>query len=141
MIKIIAGGKKNAGWVAEACAEYEKRLRKPFDIEWQFVDEDKLEAAVLKCDERDLVILLDERGEMWDSPVLSKRLSAGLTSGRKVVLVIGGAYGFSENMRQSAYAFWSLSKLVFPHQICRLLVTEQIYRAQEIYAGRPYHHE
>jgi 23S rRNA (pseudouridine1915-N3)-methyltransferase len=140
MIKIIAGGKKSAGWLEEAVAEYEKRLRKPFDVEWQFVEEDKLEAVVSKCDARDLVILLDERGQMWDSPALSKELSAGLTSGRRVVLVIGGAYGFSETMRQSAYALWSLAKLVFPHQICRLLVTEQIYRAQEIYLGRPYHH-
>ncbi|MCL1839432.1 23S rRNA (pseudouridine(1915)-N(3))-methyltransferase RlmH [Candidatus Saccharibacteria bacterium] len=140
MIKIIAGGKKNVGWVAEACAEYEKRLRKPFDVLWQFVDEDKLEAAILKCDARDLVILLDERGEIWDSPNLSKRLSAGLTSGAKVVLVIGGAYGVSEAARERANSIWSLSRLVFPHQICRLLVTEQIYRAQEIYVGRPYHH-
>ena len=140
MIRIIAGGKKNTGWVAEACVEYERRLRKPFEIEWQFVEEERLEEVVLRYDSRDLVILLDERGEMWDSPLLAQRLSAGLTSGRKVVLVIGGAYGFSEEMRKK-YTLWSLSGLVFPHQICRLLVTEQIYRAQEIYLGRPYHHD
>ena len=141
MIKIIAGGRKNAGWVAEACVEYEKRLRKPFEVEWQFVEEDRLEGVVARCDARDLVILLDERGEMWDSAVLSKKLSAGLTSAKRVVFVIGGAYGFSEEMRTHAYACWSLSKLVFPHQICRVLVAEQIYRAQEIYLGHPYHHE
>jgi 23S rRNA (pseudouridine1915-N3)-methyltransferase len=127
--------------VAEACAEYEKRLRKPWDIDWQFVDEDKLGVAVLQRDTRDLVILLDERGEMWDSPALSRTLSAGLTSGRKVVLVIGGAYGFNDAVRGRADEVWSLSKLVFPHQVCRLLVCEQIYRAQEIYLEHPYHHE
>ena len=109
-------------------------------MEWQFVEEERLEEAVLRCDNRDVVILLDERGQMWDSPALSKKLAEGLEAGKRVVLVIGGAYGFSENMRQK-YPLWSLSKMVFPHQICRLLVTEQIYRAQEIYAGRPYHHE
>ena len=140
MIRIIAGGRKNVGWLIEACSEYEKRLRKPFDMEWQFVEEERLEEAVLRCDNRDVVILLDERGQMWDSPALSKKLAEGLEAGKRVVLVIGGAYGFSENMRQK-YPLWSLSKMVFPHQICRLLVTEQIYRAQEIYAGRPYHHE
>ena len=140
MIKIIAGGKKNTGWVMEACTEYEKRLRKPFDIEWQFVEEDRLESMVLRCDDRDLVILLDERGEAWDSPTLSRKLSAGLESGKRIVLVIGGAYGFSEDMRRK-YISWSLSNLVFPHQICRLLVVEQVYRAQEIYLGNPYHHE
>ena len=118
MIKIIAGGKKNLGWVGEACGEYEKRLRKPWEVEWQFVEEEKLEGAVLRCDGRDLVILLDERGEIWDSPALSKMLSAGLSSGRRIVLVIGGAYGVSEAVKARADKIWSLSKLVFPHQIC-----------------------
>lgn len=140
MIKIIAGGKKNAGWVAEACAEYEKRLRKPFDLEWQFVEESRLEDVITSLAGSPLLILLDERGEIWDSPALSKKISDGLESGRKVVLVIGGAYGFSDEMRKRADYVWSLSKLVLPHQICRLLVAEQVYRAQEIYLEHPYHH-
>jgi 23S rRNA (pseudouridine1915-N3)-methyltransferase len=140
MIEVIAGGRKNAGWVTEACAEYEKRLRKPWDNRWRFVDEEKIESAVLACNSKDLVVLLDEKGEIWDSPVLSKKLAGGLESGRKMVLVIGGAYGVSNVVRERADFVWSLSRLVFPHQICRLLVTEQMYRAQEIWAGRPYHH-
>jgi 23S rRNA (pseudouridine1915-N3)-methyltransferase len=140
MIKIVAGGKKNTGWMAEACREYEKRLRKPFDVEWQFVDEDRLDTAVLKCDKRDLVILLDERGEMWDSPTLSEKLSSELMS-RQVILVIGGAYGVSEKVKERTDLVWSLSRLVFPHQFCRVIAVEQIYRAQEIYFGRPYHHD
>ena len=141
MIKIIAGGKKYVKWVAEACGEYEKRLRKPFEIEWQFVDDRKLEAAVLKSDARDLVILLDERGEIWDSPTLSQKLSEELIMMRHVTLVIGGAFGVPDAVKKRANLTWSLSNLVFPHQICRLLVTEQVYRAQEIYLGHPYHHE
>ena len=65
-----------------------------------------------------------------------------LETGRDVVVVIGGAFGhFSPDILGRANVIWSLSKLVFPHQICRLIVTEQIYRAQEIYLGHAYHHE
>lgn len=141
MIKIIAGGKKHASWLKEAVDEYEKRLRKPWNMEWQFVDEERLPERVAKLDRDDYMILLDERGEIWDSPTLSQKLKTPLESGRDVVLVIGGAFGhFSPEMTQRANAIWSLSKLVLPHQICRLIVTEQIYRAQEIAHGGKYHH-
>ncbi len=141
MIRILAGGKKHAKWLAEACAEYEKRLRKPWVIEWQFVDEERLPERVAKLKREDFVVLLDEHGRILDSPELSKTLSAPLESGRDVVVVIGGAFGhFPPEMVARANVVWSLSKLVFPHQICRLVVTEQIYRAQEIHLGHAYHH-
>ena len=141
MIRIIAGGKKHASWLAEACAEYEKRLRKPFVIEWQFVDEEKLPERVARLSADDFVILLDEHGKILSSPELSEAMRAPLENGRDVVLVIGGAFGhFPKEMEDRANLIWSLSKLVFPHQICRLVVTEQIYRAQEIYLGHSYHH-
>ena len=89
----------------------------------------------------DFVILLDERGKILSSPELSETLRAPLEAGRDVVLVIGGAFGhFPEEMQARANLTWSRSKLVFPHQICRLVVAEQIYRAQEIYLGHSYHH-
>jgi 23S rRNA (pseudouridine1915-N3)-methyltransferase len=141
MIRIIAGGKKHASWLAEACAEYEKRLRKPFAIEWQFVDEEKLPERVARLSADDFVILLDEHGKILSSPALSEAMRAPLENGRDVVLVIGGAFGhFPKEMEDRANLIWSLSKLVFPHQICRLVATEQIYRAQEIYLGHSYHH-
>lgn len=141
MIKIIAGGKKNKDWLQEACAEYEKRLRKPFDISWQFVEESELDAKVLALDKDNYVVLLDERGAILSSPELSEKMSAALGSARTIVFVVGGAFGhFSPEIQARADLIWSFSKLVFPHQICRLILTEQIYRAQEIYLGRPYHH-
>ena len=141
MIKIIAGGKKHASWLKEAVDEYEKRLRKPWNMEWQFVDEERLPERVAKLDRDDYMILLDERGEIWDSPTLSQKLKTSLESGRNVVLVIGGAFGhFPDELVRRANLVWSFSKLVFPHQICRLILAEQIYRAQEIHDGRPYHH-
>ena len=141
MIRIIAGGKKHANWLAEAAAEYEKRLRKPFTVEWQFVDEDKLPERVARLKADDYMILLDENGKIMSSPEHSETLRKPLENGRDVVLVIGGAFGhFSGEILARANTVWSLSKLVFPHQICRLIVSEQIYRAQEIALGHPYHH-
>ncbi len=138
---IIAGGKKNSGWVLEACAEYEKRLRKPFIMEWQFVDESKLNEKVSKLPASDFVILLDERGKILSSPELSQTIAEPLEAGRNVVFVIGGAFGhFDLEITKRANLVWSLSKLVLPHQHCRMIVSEQIYRAQEIYLGHPYHH-
>ena len=142
VIKIIAGGKKHASWLAEACAEYEKRLRKPWVIEWQFVDEEKIDERVARLKPDDFMVLLDENGQILSSPDLCQKLKAPLEAGRDVVIVIGGAFGhFSPDILSRANVIWSLSKLVFPHQICRLIVTEQIYRAQEIYLGHAYHHE
>ncbi len=141
MIRIIAGGKKHPSWLVAVCEEYEKRLRKPWTIEWQFVDEDKLPERVARLDRNEFVILLDEHGKILSSPELSATLKTPLETGRDVVLVIGGAYGhFPPEMVERANVVWSLSNLVFPHQICRLIVTEQIYRSQEIYLGHSYHH-
>jgi 23S rRNA (pseudouridine1915-N3)-methyltransferase len=87
------------------------------------------------------MILLDENGKIMSSPELSRAVLDPLENGRDVVLVIGGAFGhFSDEITSRANLIWSLSKLVFPHQICRLIVSEQIYRAQEIALGHPYHH-
>lgn len=143
MIKIIAGGKKNAGWAAEACLEYEKRLRKPYDVSWQFMDEDKLARYLEKWpfDGSDFVICCDERGENISSREYSEKLSKAFVNGREVVILIGGAYGFSDSVREKADFVWSFSKLVFPHALARVMVMEQIYRAQEIAKGGKYHHE
>ena len=104
MIKIICGGKKHLEWCREACAEYEKRLRKPFDIAWEFVEEDKL---LKKLEEwpfsgREYVICCDERGENISSDEFSKRLDNAFFNGREVVILIGGAYGFNDSVREKS---------------------------------------
>ena len=141
MIKILAGGKKNKDWLAEACGEYEKRLRKPFDLTWQFVEESELDSKVLSLDRDNFVILLDERGKILSSPELSEKMADAFGSAKNIVFVVGGAFGhFSPEMQARADLILSFSKMVFPHQICRLILAEQIYRAQEIHLGHPYHH-
>lgn len=143
MIRIIAGGKKNAGWGAEACQEYEKRLRKPYEISWTFMEEEKLNRwlAEWPFSGREFVICCDERGKNISSREYSEMLSRAFLDSREVVILIGGAYGFSEEVRNRADFLWSFSKLVFPHMIARVVVAEQIYRASQIAAGGPYHHE
>ena len=143
MIRIIAGGKKNAGAYAEIVSEYEKRLRKPYDIHWEFYDEEKLakKLANWPFDGRDYVICCDERGKNISSPEYSSLLSRAFVNGRDVVILIGGAYGFAPEVREKSDFVWSFSQLVFPHMIVRMMVTEQIYRASQIAEGRPYHHE
>ena len=143
MIKIIAGGKKSAGWVAEACAEYEKRLKKPFDIKWEIYDEDKLLKKLDAWDFKpsEVVILADERGKNISSPELSDKLTKIFNSSSEAVIIIGGAFGVSEEVRNKADFVWSFSRLVFPHMLMRIMMTEQIYRAQEIANGGKYHHE
>ena len=143
MIRIIAGGKKNSTWVAEACSEYEKRLRKPFEIVWNFMPEEKLDKYLAEWPFtwQDYVICCDERGENISSPEFAGKLEKAFAAGRNIVLLIGGAYGFTDEVRTRADFVWSFSKLVYPHGIARLVVAEQIYRASQILSGGPYHHE
>lgn len=142
MIKIIAGGKKHHSWAEEVCKEYEKRLRKPFDISWEFIDEEKL---LKKLEDwpfsgQDFVIVCDERGKNISSDEYSALLEKAFLNNKNVIILIGGAFGFSEEVRNRADFVWSFSKLVFPHMLARVITTEQIYRAQEIAKGGHYHH-
>ena len=143
MIKIIAGGKKSAGWVLEAQQEYEKRLKKPFDIKWEIYEEEKLvkKLANWEFKPQELVILADERGANISSVELSEKLVRAFNASREVVVIIGGAFGVSEEVREKADFVWSFSRLVFPHMLMRVMMVEQIYRAQEIAHGGKYHHE
>ena len=143
MIRIICGGKKHVGWAAEAIAEYEKRLKKPFDVRWEIMDDEKLADYLAKWpfSGREFVMICDERGQNISSPELAKKLSDRFVAGQNVVIVIGGAYGFVPEVRERADFLWSFSKLVFPHMLARTIVMEQVYRVQEIANGGKYHHE
>lgn len=144
MIRIIAGGKKNSGAELEIISEYAKRLRKPYEIVWEFYEEEKLEKKLAEWPfekARELVICCDERGENISSDEYSKKLERAFSENKEVMILIGGAYGFSDLVREKADFVWSFSKLVFPHKLARIIVAEQTYRAQEIAHGGKYHHE
>lgn len=142
MIRIIAGGKKHDSWSQEIISEYEKRLLKPYNIVWEFIDEDKLLKKLEKWPftGNDYVIICDERGKNISSDEYSTKLQQAFISSKNVIILVGGAYGFPPEIREKANFLWSFSKLVFPHQIARVIAAEQIYRAQEISKGSHYHH-
>ena len=151
MIRVIAVGKRHAAWIEAGIERYEKRLRRPYDVEWVFLPHSQFEADRARQEEsdrilsrlkaEDFVILLDERGKNIDSPALSRLIEAEISHGRQIVVIIGGAYGVDDRVLGRANFVWSLSRLVFPHQLVRLILTEQLYRAQEIARGGGYHHE
>lgn len=148
-IKVIAVGKKHESWVMEGVERYQKRLKKPYDVEWVLLPHSSLEGDRARWEEseriqeklgaRDYVILLDEIGKNLSSPELARLLEARFAQ-NDLTFIIGGAYGVTPELQTRADAIWSLSRLVFPHQLVRLLLVEQIYRAQEIKNGGKYHH-
>lgn len=142
MIRIIAGGKKSKNWVLDGQTEYEKRLKQPFDAHFEYWDEAKIAGLAtnwsFKADE--YVILLDERGKNLSSPALSRELETAFLHGKKPVFIIGAAYGVPEAAREKADFVFSISDLVFPHELMRVILAEQLYRAQEIARGGKYHH-
>lgn len=150
-IKILAVGKKHESWVVEGIGRYQTRLKKPYDLEWALLPhsvladdgarQEESERILDRLGDREFVILCDERGDEIDSPQLANLLDNTFTAGRSVTVIIGGAYGVDDRVHQRADFVWSLSPLVFPHQLVRLILTEQLYRAQQITAGHPYHHE
>lgn len=150
MIQIIAVGKKHEKWVEAGILRYQERLRKPFEISWQLLphsqfegDRARLEESeriISRLDPRHFVILLDERGKNLSSPELANIISQQITEAKNIVIIIGGAYGVDQTIHSRANLVWSLSRLVFPHQLVRLIAAEQIYRVQEITRGGGYHH-
>ncbi len=100
------------------------------------------EAILRQIGEGDYVMLLDEKGEEFRSMEFAQWLQKRLNSGiRRLVLVIGGPYGFSEEVYARANGKLSLSRMTFSHQIVRAIFTEQLYRAFAILNNEPYHHE
>jgi 23S rRNA (pseudouridine1915-N3)-methyltransferase len=88
------------------------------------------------------LVLLDERGKSLNSIQWSQQFQQCMNQGVKtLVILIGGAFGVTDSIRRQARQCWSLSSLVFPHQLVRLIVAEQVYRAFSILNNSPYHHE
>ncbi|MEO5949391.1 MAG: 23S rRNA (pseudouridine(1915)-N(3))-methyltransferase RlmH [Candidatus Saccharimonas sp.] len=151
MITLLAIGKKHESWIAEGVERYSKRLQGPWKIDWVLLPhssltgpgarQDESERILAKLTPPDVIVLLDERGKMLDSPALSHTFDQLMNSGRRIVCIIGGAYGVNDELLRRANVTWSLSPLVFPHQLVRLITVEQLYRAQCIAMNHPYHHE
>ncbi len=142
---IISPGKGHDHTVAEGIEEYQKRLGKRLPVEWMFPSAGAKESealAILKnIKKEDFVVLLDERGKDVSTPVFAELLNSHLQSGTKrLVFVIGGAFGVSDAVRARANSVLRFSSLVFPHMLVRLILAEQLYRAISIIDGGKYHH-
>lgn len=154
-ITIEAIGKKHIPYLKSAIEDYSDRLRHYTALDWQLVEartsntmnQDQIksmesELLLSTISPQDTVILLDERGQEVDSVQLANKIQHYRNRAVKnLVVVIGGAYGVSRPLEQRADFIWSLSKLVFPHQLVRLMVAEQLYRAHTILADENYHHQ
>lgn len=148
-ITIIAIGKKHDSLLVGAIEQYEKRVKKPYDITWEILPHSSLEndrareqeSAKIKqrIKHEDMVILLDERGNQLTSPELASHLHDALSQSKRIVFIIGGAYGVTQQLRDRANTVLSVSSLVFPHQLMRLLLIEQIYRCYTISNSIAYH--
>lgn len=155
-LTLLQTGKTDEAYVREGIAGYEKRLIKYARYETLTLPDIRnaknmpamvireKEAAkmleVIKPD--DMVILLDDKGKEFTTLQFASFLSEKMMSSKKRMLfVIGGAWGFHESIYARADFKLSLSKLTFSHQLVRLLFTEQLYRSLTVIAGDPYHHE
>ena len=148
-------GGKNEPYVSDGIDMFSKRIDHYFKTEWKVVSPPKNAASMEEqlqrdaesrllqeaIDPIDFVVLLDERGRMLDSPGLADLLQQRANNGaKKMHFIIGGAFGVNDALRKRADFVWQLSKLVFPHQLVRLILVEQVYRACTINRGEKYHH-
>lgn len=148
-------GKTTEDYLKEGISIYEKRLRNYIPFEYKILPELK-KTAGLSFDQQktaegkvilnailptDYVVLLDERGKQPSSSEFADFIQKQMLQGRKaLVFVVGGPYGFSQDMYDRANERVSLSAMTFSHQMVRLVFTEQLYRAMTILKNEPYHH-
>ena len=138
--KIIAIGKIKKKWIQEGIEMYLKRLPYLEIIEIKDINKSKEEHTIKEViSKNEILVTLNENGQSFTSKQLSRKL---LNSHNKnIIFVIGGASGLSPSLNNSASWQLSLSPLTFPHELARLLLIEQLYRAKTITQGGPYHKE
>ena len=154
-IKLLAIGKTDNKALQSLIDDYTKRLSFYIKFDWEFFPDIKNvknlsesqqkekegELILAKLTPTDQLILLDEKGTAFSSVGFSQHLQKKMNSGTKnLVFVIGGPYGFSENVHQIATDKISLSMMTFSHQMVRLFFIEQLYRGFTILKNEPYHH-
>lgn len=154
-IEIWSLGKENESFIEEGIRYYFQKTKPYNSIELILLQTAKKNATsdverakqqeeemiLKKLQPNHYLILLDERGKQLNSIQWSQQFQQCMNQGVKtLVLLIGGAFGVTENIRKQAKQVWSLSPLVFPHQLVRLMLAEQVYRSFSILNNSPYHH-
>ena len=155
-ITLLAIGKTNTKYLQEGIEQYIKRLSHYIPFEFKILPDVKTTKGLtqekqkemegqmfLNCIQSgDVVVLLDERGKEMTSREFSIYLDKKMvTVAKNLIFIIGGPYGFSQEMYNRANEKLSLSKMTFSHEMIRMFFIEQIYRAMTILKGEPYHHD
>ncbi len=148
-------GKPHETYVKDGITDFSNRLNKYFSAEWLIISPPKnaavlSEEALKKAEATiilaqltadDFLVLLDERGKALTSPQLANFIQQRANeSTKRIVFLIGGAFGVDASVTKRANLVWSLSNLVFPHMLVRLILAEQLYRACTILRNEKYHH-
>ena len=137
-IRILAVGKVRKGWVLEGISTYLKRLPGLQVVELRDAGKAKEAEAVLAAlQPGEQLVVMAEEGQTFDSPAFAERLEG--SGSERLVFVIGGAEGIDPALKARASWKLSLSPMTFPHELARLLLLEQLYRASSIQQGGPYH--
>lgn len=144
-IVIISPGKSKKFLGEEIVIEYTNRLIHYTSIDWKYIQsgdiKDESEKILKSIPENSHIVLLDERGKMFSSIELSNFIEKRLNeSVKNLVFIIGGSYGVHDSVREKANTILSLSNLVFPHELVRGILAEQLYRSFSIIKGEKYHH-
>jgi 23S rRNA (pseudouridine1915-N3)-methyltransferase len=149
-------GKTAFPYLDEGIAIYEKRLRNYLNFQIiifpdiknaksltsDLLKQKECEQQLAKLQKDDFLVLLDERGKQWTSIEFANFMEQKMQqSAKRIIFVVGGAFGFSDAMYARANQQLSLSKMTFSHQMIRLFFVEQLYRAMTITRGEPYHNE
>jgi 23S rRNA (pseudouridine1915-N3)-methyltransferase len=155
-INLVCIGKTDDKEITSLMAYYIKRLPKHWNFEILEIPDVKnarsLSSDLLKkeeaklfmsyMDRTDFVLILDEKGKQFTSREFAQKIDGWMNSSvKKIHLLIGGAYGFSDEIYSRANEKMSLSKMTFTHQMIRLFIVEQLYRADQILQGKPYHND
>jgi 23S rRNA (pseudouridine1915-N3)-methyltransferase len=153
LIRLLAAGTRLPGWVGAGYEEYARRLGPELRLELREIplarrgrDGDVSRARaeegrrmLAATDPRTYVTALDVRGRSMSTPQLARWLAGRMNDGRDLALLVGGPDGLDPACLERADSSWSLSPLTFPHGLVRVLVAEQLYRAQSLLKGHPYH--
>jgi 23S rRNA (pseudouridine1915-N3)-methyltransferase len=154
-IQLWSIGKEHEPYVKMGTDDFTRRIARYFPVEWKLIAPPKniatLSISKLKKKEGEIIldaltkedwlVTLDERGKQMSSGALAQLLQARANdSAKQLVFLIGGAYGLDESVLKRADHRWSLSLLTFPHQLVRLILVEQVYRACSILRNEKYHH-
>lgn len=155
-VSVISVGKISSEWINAGISMYESRisryikyspvivpdLKNAKTLSKENIKEDEGKLILNELSQSDFVVILDEKGKEFNSREFAEWIQKQMNTGMKrLIFVIGGPYGFSNKVYERANSKIALSKFTFTHELAKLVLTEQIYRAFTILKNEPYHHD